>query len=59
VVVGDSKQKDIGNLSGFEKVLTSFVGTDCEEQGIQTITFGPEEIVRSQILRFIVKKLGC
>jgi phosphate starvation-inducible PhoH-like protein len=59
IVVGDSKQKDIGNLSGFEKVLTSFVGTDCEEQGIQTITFGPEEIVRSQILRFIVKKLGC
>lgn len=59
VVIGDSKQRDIGRASGFGQVFDCFVGDDCEQHGIFTAKFGENEIVRSQILRFIVKKLGC
>lgn len=59
VVVGDSKQKDIGKLSGFHNILECFQGEDCVEHGIHSMIFTENEIVRSQILRFIVKKLGC
>ena len=59
VVVGDSKQKDIGRLSGFNSILECFKGDDCVEHGIHSMVFTEKEIVRSQILRFIVKKLGC
>lgn len=59
VVIGDSKQKDIGKASGFSAVFNCFIGEDSEQRGIHTIKFGDGEIVRSQILRFIVQKLGC
>ena len=59
VVVGDSKQRDIGGLSGFANILRALKGDDCDAHGIHSISFSQDEIVRSQILRFIVSKLGC
>ena len=59
IVIGDSKQKDIGKLSGFGAVLDCFKGDECANNGIHAIEFTQNEIVRSHILRFIVKRLGC
>jgi len=57
VIAGDSFQADIGKASGFNKILTTFSAPDCAEKGIHTFKFSEEEIVRSEILRFIVSKL--
>lgn len=59
VVIGDSKQRDIGKLSGFAEIAGRFDDDECVENGIHSIKFGENEIVRSAILKFIVKKLGC
>jgi phosphate starvation-inducible PhoH-like protein len=59
VVIGDSKQKDIGKLSGFAEIANRFDDKESSDYGIHSIKFGENEIVRSQILKFIVKKLGC
>jgi phosphate starvation-inducible PhoH-like protein len=59
VVVGDSLQKDIGKHSGFKDILRCFDDEESMKQNIHTMTFGESEIVRSMILRFIVRKLGA
>jgi phosphate starvation-inducible PhoH-like protein len=57
IVIGDSFQSDIGNKSGFRKIRDAFNNPESEEKGIHTFIFSENEVVRSQILRFIVKKL--
>jgi phosphate starvation-inducible PhoH-like protein len=57
VIIGDSFQSDIGNKSGFSKIRKVFDNSESEENGIHNFTFSENEVVRSQILRFIVKKL--
>lgn len=57
VIVGDTKQRDIGNRSGLAPVMKCFNDEESEENGIYNFEFGEEEIVRSEILRLIVKKL--
>lgn len=57
VIAGDSFQADIGKTSGFNKILNAFTGTECAEKGIHTFRFTENEIVRSEILRFIVSRL--
>jgi phosphate starvation-inducible PhoH-like protein len=57
VIAGDSLQADIGKLSGFNKILTAFTSPECIERGIYTFKFTENEIVRSEILRFIVGRL--
>lgn len=57
VVVGDTKQSDIHNRSGFAPVKGCFDAEECQENGIYTFEFGEDEIVRSEILKFIVKRL--
>lgn len=56
-ILGDSFQADIGKITGFNKILNAFGTDDCKEKGIHTFKFTESEIVRSQILRFIVSKL--
>lgn len=58
IVIGDGMQRDIGCKSGFKDVFDRFNDDDSIGMGIHTIQFGENEIVRSQILKFIVKKLG-
>jgi phosphate starvation-inducible PhoH-like protein len=57
VIAGDSLQADIGKLSGFNKILAAFTSPECVERGIYTFKFTENEIVRSEILRFIVGRL--
>lgn len=57
VIAGDSLQADIGKLSGFNKILAAFTNSECISKGIHTFKFTENEIVRSEILRFIVSRL--
>jgi len=57
VVVGDTQQSDIGNKSGFKEIFSAFATDASEEHGLYTFLFTELEIVRSEILKFIVKVL--
>lgn len=57
VIVGDSNQSDISNRSGFAPVKSCFDNIESEQEGIYTFDFTTDEIVRSEILKFIVKQL--
>lgn len=57
IVIGDSFQSDIGKKSGFTKIRQAFNDAESEQQGIHSFVFSENEVVRSQILKFIVKRL--
>lgn len=57
IVIGDSFQSDIGSKNGFTKIRNAFNDSESESQGIHSFIFTENEVVRSQILKFIVKKL--
>jgi phosphate starvation-inducible PhoH-like protein len=57
VVIGDSFQSDIGSKNGFSRIRSAFNDKESEDKGIHNFVFGPNEVVRSEILKFIVKKL--
>lgn len=58
IICGDSMQSDIGKLkSGFSPMMNTFNDEESKQKGIQTFVFTKEDIVRSEILKFIVKKL--
>ena len=57
IVVGDTRQCDINSRSGFEPIFNCFNNKISERNEIYTFTFGESEIVRSEILKFIVKQL--
>ena len=58
IVIGDGMQKDIGKNSGFASVFNAFNDEESANHNIHTMKFGENEIVRSPILKFIVRKLG-
>lgn len=54
-ICGDVQQSDIKN-SGFEKVFNLF-DTECSKsKGVHTFEFGKEDIVRSEILSYIIER---
>jgi len=55
VLAADRTQDDIDN-SGFADVYDLFDNQDSREQGVYTFQFTEEDIVRSEIVRFVVKK---
>lgn len=57
-ILGDALQEDIKN-SGFSEISKRFDTDESEEHGIFRYQFGESEIVRSEILKFIVRQLGC
>lgn len=57
IVIGDSFQSDIGSKNGFTKIRSAFNDEESESNGIHSFVFTENEVVRSQILKFIVKKL--
>jgi phosphate starvation-inducible PhoH-like protein len=57
IVVGDTNQSDINGRSGFAPIFECFNDSASEQHGIYTFNFTENEIVRSEILRFIVKQL--
>lgn len=56
-LLGDPLQSDIGNKSGFSKMCNIFHGGDCEQQGIYNFEFNEDDIVRSQLVKFIIQKI--
>lgn len=57
IVIGDSFQSDIGKKSGFSKIRQVFDNEESDQRGIHSFVFTENEVVRSEILKFIVKKL--
>lgn len=56
-IIGDLDQCDIGNRSGFNQMISCFSDEDSRLNGIYTFEFTEEDIVRSALVKFIVKKL--
>lgn len=56
-VCGDPMQSDIGNKSGFSKMFDIFNNETSEKQGIHCFEFSEEDIMRSEILKYIIKVL--
>jgi len=57
-VCGDPMQSDINGKSGFEKMCNIFNDEESRKQGIHVFYLTEEDIVRSEIVKFIVKKLN-
>lgn len=55
VFIGDIRQSDIKN-SGFEKVYNLFENKESENKGILTFKFGTDDIMRNDILAYIIQK---
>jgi hypothetical protein len=55
VLCGDRTQSDIRN-SGFAKVYDLFDDAESKSKGIVTFKFTEEDIVRSEIVKYVVKK---
>jgi phosphate starvation-inducible PhoH-like protein len=56
-ICGDAMQSDIGNRSGFNNILDLFHDEVSKTHGIQTFKFTEDDIVRSQLVKFIITKL--
>lgn len=57
VLCGDETQSDIGNKSGFTKMISIFDDEESRSNGIHCFKFTESDIVRSEIVKFIVKKV--
>lgn len=58
IITGDPMQSDINGKSGFKKMFDLFNDEESREKGIFCLEFDEKDIVRSEILKFIVKKLN-
>jgi phosphate starvation-inducible protein PhoH len=56
-ICGDYMQSDINGKSGFEDMVRVFSGEDCRKNGIHVFNFTTDDIFRSEILKFIIKKI--
>ena len=56
-ICGDPMQSDINGKSGFNNISNLFNDKESNDKGIYCFDFYKEDIVRSEILKFIVGKL--
>ncbi len=56
-ICGDTMQSDINGKTGFGPLMEIFDDEDAKKNGIHTFKFNKEDIVRSEILKFIVDRL--
>jgi len=56
-ILGDPDQSDIGNKSGFKKMVDLFSDDESKENGVYTFEFTEEDIVRSKLVKFLIKKI--
>lgn len=57
IVIGDTKQSDIKDKTGYRNVFETFNNIESHELGIISIQFDVNDIKRSNLLRFIIEKL--
>jgi len=58
IICGDFMQSDINGRGGFNQMFSVFNDPVSEGNGICAFTFNESDIVRSQILKFIIKRLN-
>jgi phosphate starvation-inducible PhoH-like protein len=58
IVVGDTLQSDINGRSGFNDMYHLFDDQVAEDNGVFCFKFTDKDIMRSEMLKFIVKRLG-
>jgi phosphate starvation-inducible PhoH-like protein len=58
LVIGDTLQSDINGKSGFKDIYNTFNDKESEDNGVFCFKFTHNDILRSEMLKFIVKKLG-
>ena len=56
-IMGDPEQSDINGKSGFIKVLNVFDDEESRQNGIFVFKFDEEDIVRSALVKYIIKKI--
>lgn len=56
-ICGDNMQSDIGNKSGFTNIMELFSDQDSKKHGIESFTFTEDDIIRSELVKFIVRKI--
>ena len=57
-ICGDFMQSDINGKSGFSHMFDLFNDKESVNKGIHAFKFGKEDIQRSEILKYIIGKLG-
>lgn len=57
IILGDPLQSDINGKSGFIKMLDLFGEDEDRNEGIYTFRLTDEDVVRSRLVRHIIKKL--
>lgn len=56
-ILGDPDQSDINGKSGFIKMISQFDDVESIENGIRIFKFTDDDIVRSGLVKFIIKKV--
>jgi phosphate starvation-inducible PhoH-like protein len=56
-VCGDAMQSDIGNKTGFLPIMDLFGDPESKSKGIFSFQFTEDDIVRSQLVKFIIQRL--
>jgi len=56
-ILGDPDQSDIGNKSGFKKMIDLFSDSESKENGVYSFEFTEDDIVRSKLVKFLIKKI--
>ena len=56
-VLGDPEQSDINGKSGFVKFMNAFDDDESRKNGIFIFRFTEEDVVRSGLVKFIIKKI--
>lgn len=56
MILGDPDQTDINGKSGFKKMIDVFDDEESRAQGIHVFKFTDDDIVRSGLVQFIIKK---
>lgn len=56
-ILGDPAQSDINGKSGFKKMMDLFSDDNSKANGVFTFEFTEEDVVRSGLVKFIIKKL--
>ena len=57
-VCGDPQQADIGPRSGFKDIYNMFNDDDSKKHGIYTFEFTTDDILRSELVKYIAKKIN-
>jgi phosphate starvation-inducible PhoH-like protein len=55
-IIGDPDQTDINGKSGFIKMINQFEDQESRDNGIHVFRFTDDDIVRSGLVQFIIKK---